>query len=193
MVEKPNKFQAALLAGIIFGVLSSIPFVNFVNLCCCLWIVAGGAVAARTLINRSPVFPVTSGEGALVGLLSGVISSLVYLVVGIPLSLLLKGSNVALTQKLAELVNDPNFRSQMEQMIRQNESQSAAEQLAGGLIFWLICSVLAIGFGALGGVIGVAMFEKRKGQPLPPMPPPPGPPGGYTGYAPPPGGQPPTY
>jgi hypothetical protein len=192
VVEKPNKFQAALLAGIIFGVLSSIPFVNFVNLCCCLWIVAGGAVAARTLINRSPVFPVTSGEGALVGLLSGVISSLVYLVVGIPLSLLLKGSNVALTQKLSELVNDPNFRTQMEEMIRQNESQSGAAQLAGGLIFWLICSVLAVGFGALGGVIGVAMFEKRKGQPMPPMQPP-GPPPGYTGYPPAPGGQPPTY
>jgi hypothetical protein len=191
VVEKPNKFQAALLAGIIFGVLSSIPFVNFVNLCCCLWIVAGGAVAARTLINRSPVFPVTSGEGALVGLLSGVISSLVYLVVGIPLSLLLKGSNVALTQKLSELVSDPNFRTQMEEMIRQNESQSGAAQLAGGLIFWLICSVLAVGFGALGGVIGVAMFEKRKGQPMPPMQP--GPPPGYTGYPPAPGGQPPTY
>ena len=190
MVEKPNKFQAALLACIIFGVLSSIPFVNFVNLCCCLWIVAGGAVAARTLINRSPVFPVTSGEGALVGVLSGLISSVVYLVVGVPLGLLLKGSNVALTQKLSEMVNDPNFRTQMEEMIRQNESQSVAAQLGGALIFWLICSVLAVGFGALGGVIGVAMFEKRKGQPMPPMQPPPQ---GYTGYPPPPGGQPPTY
>jgi hypothetical protein len=190
VVEKPNKFQAAILAGVIFGVLSSIPFVNLLNVCCCLWVVIGGAVAARTLINRSPVFPVTSGEGAVVGLLAGVISSAVYLVVGVPLSLLASGSSVALMQKLSESINDPNFRTQMEEQIRRTQSQPAVEQLAGQLLSWLICSVIAIGLATLGGVIGVAMFEKRKGQPMPPMQPPPQ---GYTGYPPPPGGQPPTY
>jgi len=189
VVEKPNKFQAAILAGVIFGVLSSIPFVNLLNVCCCLWVVIGGAVAARTLINRSPVFPVTSGEGAVVGLLSGVISSLVYLVVGVPLSLLASGSSVALLQKLSESINDPNFRAQMEEQIRRTQTQPAAEQIAGQLVSWLICSVIAIGLATLGGVIGVAMFEKRKGHPTPPM----HPPGGYTGYPPPPGSHPPTY
>jgi len=190
VVEKPNKFQAAILAGVIFGVVSSIPFVNLVNICCCLWIVIGGAMAARTLITRSPVFPVTSGEGAVVGLITGLIASGVYLVVGIPLNLLLKGSDEAIVRKMMEYVNDPNMRAQLEQMSTQSQHQSAAEQIGGILIAWIICTALAIGFGTLGGVIGVAMFEKRKGQPMPPMQPPPG---GYTGYPPPPGSQPPSY
>ena len=190
MVEKPNKMQAAILAGVIFGVVSSIPFVNWLNVCCCLWVVIGGAFAARTLIGKSPVFPVTSGDGALVGLLSGVISSVVYLVVGIPISLLLRGSDEAIVRKIMELSNDPNSRAPLEEWLRQSQTQSVAQQLAGGLVVWLVCSVVAIGFATLGGVIGVAMFEKRKGQP--PMMPPPQP-GGYTGYPPPPGGQPPTY
>ena len=189
MVEKPNKFQAALLAGIIFGVLSAIPLVQLLNFCCCLWVVIGGAVAARTLINRSPVFPVTSGEGALVGLLSGAIMSVVYLVVGIPLGLLASGSMVPLIEKFTESMNDPRVREQLEQ-VKHMANQPMVEQIAGALIQWLIISVLALGFATLGGVIGVAMFEKRKGQPMPPMQPPPQ---GYTGYPPPPGGQPPTY
>ena len=60
-----------------------------------------------------------------------------------------------------------------------------AHQVSGGS-----AGNTAAGIAALGGVIGVAMFEKRKGQP-PMMPP--QQPGGYTGYPPPPGGQPPTY
>ena len=190
MVEKPNKLQAAILAGVIFGVLSSIPFVNFVNICCCLWVIAGGAVAARTLIGKSPVFPVTSGDGALVGLLSGGIMSGVYLIIGIPLSLVLQGSNEMILRKFMEYSNDPNVRKAVEDQIAVAQTQSIAQQLAAQLISWLICSVIALGFATLGGVIGVAMFEKRKGQP-PMMPPQQQ--GGYTGYPPPPGGQPPTY
>ena len=189
MVEKPNKFQAAILAGIIFGLLSAIPFVQLVNACCCLWVVIGGAFAARTLITRSPVFPVSSGDGALVGLMSGAVMSVIYLVVGIPLGLLASGSTMALVQRFAESVSDPKVREQLEQ-VRQMQGQPMAEQIAGALVQWLIVSVLAIGFATLGGVIGVAMFEKRKGQP-PTMPP--QPPAGYPGYPPPPGGQPPTY
>ena len=128
MVEKPNKLQAALLAGIIFGALSAIPLVQLLNLCCCLWVVIGGAVAARTLINRSPVFPVTSGEGALVGLLSGAIMSVIYLVVGIPLGLLASGSIVPLIEKFTESMNDPRVHEQIEQL-KHMQNQPMVEQI----------------------------------------------------------------
>ncbi|HLG18112.1 MAG TPA: hypothetical protein VJH03_26965 [Blastocatellia bacterium] len=171
MVEKPNKLQAALLAGIIFGALSSIPFVNWANLCCCLWVVIGGAVAARTLINRSPVFPVTSGDGAAVGAITGAISAGVYLVLGIPLALLTNELVISFMQNLLSGVQDPNVRRAFEDAVRQARTQSIGEQLGGALLQWLIVSALAVGFATLGGVIGVAIFEKRKGQPMPPSAP----------------------
>jgi hypothetical protein len=53
------------------------------------------------------------------------------------------------------------------------------------LVVWVMFTVVAIGAAALGGVIGVAIFEKRKGQPYPPQPPVSS--GGFRtpGYAPP--------
>lgn len=183
MVEKPSKLQPALIGGVILGVLSSIPFVNFGNCLCCMWILIGGAIAARTLINRSPVFPVSSGDGAGVGAIAGAIGSAVYLVLGIPLGLLMPETGIGVMRWLSTIINDPNFRAQMEQAIRQSEGAPMAERIGSALISWLVFSVLCVGFATLGGVIGVALFEKRKGQQIPP--PPPQPPYG--------GGVPPQY
>jgi hypothetical protein len=181
VVERPNKFQAALMAGIIFGVLSSIPFVNFINICCCLWFVIGGAMAARSLINRSTVFPVTSGEGAAVGALAGAICAAVDLVLGMPLALLTNELVFGALQGFITSVQDPRLREQFEEVMRASRDQPIAQQILGHLFQWLILAAVGTGFATLGGVIGVAMFEKRKGQPMPP--PPPGP-GGYQGYPP---------
>ena len=190
MVEKPNKFQAAILGGVVLGLLSSIPPINFVNICCCLWVLLGGVIAARTLIKRSPVFPVTTGEGATVGALAGVIGSLILLVISVPLGLMGigEGMTYSLLEWMGEVSNNPQMREQMQQMIaelqRQAATQSVGQKLVSALFAWLITAVIYIGFATLGGIIGVAMFEKRKGQPMPPMAPP-GAPGYGPGFAPP--------
>lgn len=190
MVEKPNKFQAAILGGVVLGLLSSIPPINFVNICCCLWVLLGGVIAARTLIKRSPVFPVTTGEGATVGALAGVIGSLILLVISVPLGLMGVGEGMTYSflEKIGDAANNPEVREQMrvmiEQMQRQAATQSVGQKLVGALFAWLITAVIYIGFATLGGIIGVALFEKRKGQPMPPMAPP-GAPGYGPGFAPP--------
>ena len=53
------------------GVLSALPLVAAGNLCCCLWVVSGGVVAAY-LLQQNQSAPITPGDGALVGLLAGV-------------------------------------------------------------------------------------------------------------------------
>jgi hypothetical protein len=187
MLEKPSKIVPALVGGIILGALSSIPFVNLGNACCCLWVLLGGAIAAKMLINRSPVYPVQYGDGATVGLLAGAIGSLVNLVIGVPLGLLVgQTAMLSLLDWMRNLVGqDPNARAQIEQAMRQYQNRSFAEGLVQALIYWVIGAVITIGFGALGGVIGVALFEKRKGGPPQGYPPP------SSGYPPPPPGYPP--
>jgi hypothetical protein len=57
------------------------------------------------------------------------------------------------------------------------------------LVIWLVFTLIAVGMATLGGIIGVAIFEKRKGnQPPPVYPPQDYPPPGYgpSGYGPPP-------
>jgi hypothetical protein len=190
VVAKPNKLQAAMMAGVIFGLLSAIPFVNLVNLCCCLWVVIGGLVAARTLINRSPL-PVNHGDGAAVGAIAGSIAAAINLVVGIPLAILTAPLVLRLFRDFFAGFQDPSVREQFERMMSDAQTQSIPQQLAGQLVMWLITSAISIGFAALGGVIGVALFEKRKGQPTPP----PTGSGGYPTTYPPqqPGGTQPPY
>ena len=38
--------QPALVGGLVMGVLTALPIISAGNLCCCLWVLSGGAVAA---------------------------------------------------------------------------------------------------------------------------------------------------
>jgi hypothetical protein len=52
------------------------------------------------------------------------------------------------------------------------------------LVIWVVFAIVGISVAALGGLLGVAMFEKRKGQQYPPQEPPSS--AGFSpGYAPP--------
>jgi hypothetical protein len=191
VVEKPSKFQPALVGGLILGFLSAIPFVNLGNCFCCLWVLLGGAIAARILIKRSP-FPVTTGEGAIVGALAGVVGAAITLVVGLPLSLAIPDMQTMMLGWFEGMTPDPAAKEQIRQMMEQVEGQPLGQRVVAGLFGWLIGAFFTVAFAALGGIIGVAMFEKRKGQEPPAGPmgyPPQGPPPGYAPQGPPPGPQ----
>ena len=75
---KASLTQPALIGGLVVGVLSALPLISVGNLCCCLWIVSGGVVAAYVL-QQNQTAPIAAGDGALVGLLAGVAGAFVYL------------------------------------------------------------------------------------------------------------------
>jgi hypothetical protein len=154
-----NKLKPALLGGLIVGVLSAIPIVNY---CCCIWGLAGGALAAMLYVKASPT-PVKMGEGAMLGGLAGVVGAIIYLVIGVPLAFLVVGASAYEEQLARTGVNIP---------------------FSGALLFvvgGLIGAVCLIVISVLGGLIGTAIFEKRKGNAVPPPPPNMGGPGGYPG------------
>lgn len=153
-----NKLKPALLGGLIVGVLSAIPFINY---CCCIWTIGGGALAAYLYVKSSPV-PVRTGDGAIVGGLAGIIGGIIYLVIGLPLTLLFGAA--AMQERL---------------------TRTGIEFPVSGMVLMIVAAIIGAVIVALlttlGGVIGVAIFEKRKGNgPVPPSPPNPvATPGGY--------------
>jgi hypothetical protein len=173
MVEKPSRLQPALLGGLVLGVGSVIPGLSYANLCCCGWAIVGGALAAYLLIKRSPILPIAKGEGAGVGALAGVVGSCIYLLIGVPLSLLGWSGVVAQMQERADTIEDLAAR----QMFRQLVATMEDHPVLISLLIWLVFGIVAIGMAAVGGVIGTAIFEKRKGRPDSPSGPPPGAPG----------------
>lgn len=168
MAEVDRK-QPAIIGGIIVGVLSVIPLVNLGNTCCCLYALIGGAVAAKLLIDRSPQ-PVKAGDGATIGLMAGAIGGAIYIVIGLPLGLMANKLSIGIFESLSNMVNDPNFQNTMGRVIEQMRNQSLAERLAAGVVSAIIFAVLLAGFTTLGGLLGVALFEKRKDN-VPPPPP----------------------
>ena len=183
MTEKPKKLQPALIGGLVVGLLSVIPVIS---VGCCLWGLIGGAVAAYILIKRSPVFRVTSGDGAVVGLLAGLVGSFIMVVINVWRSLAQWPQVLEQIRQQASNQSDPNAQETIKNLVAFLEHNS----LLGALLIWLIFAVVVIGMSLLGGIIGVALFERRKGEPIPPQGPPPGypPPPNFTPPGPPPGG-----
>jgi hypothetical protein len=144
-----NKLKPALLGGLIVGILSAIPLLNY---CCCIWGIGGGLLAGFLYIKSSPV-PVKIGEGAVIGVLSGIIGAVLYFAIGVPIAYFISGAN-------------------LEQTLR-----GAGLQLPGGLsglaifvVSGLIGGAALLVLSIVGGLISVPIFEKRKDV-LPPPPP----------------------
>jgi len=163
--------QPALMGGLLAGFLSVIPGISLGNACCCAWLLVGGAVAAKMVINRTPR-PVKSGEGAQIGAIAGLIAAGVYLVISIPLTLFGIGERVyqALLERLAESNGSPDMQEWVRKVKELSESQTPAQRLISALPILIAAGVLFTGFSTLGGLLGVALFEKRRDQPPPPPP-----------------------
>lgn len=151
-----DKTQPAIFGGLVMGVLSALPIVSAGNLCCCLWVVSGGIVAAYILQQNQPT-PITQGDGAFVGLLAGICGAFVYLVISIPITLLIAPMERLAMQRLVELGGGmpPEFR------------EYVGRYVGGGLrlVFgFMIMLCLGAIFSTIGGLVGAIIFRK----PLPP-------------------------
>jgi len=152
-----NKLKTALIGGVIVGLLSAIPLVNY---CCCIWGIGGGLVAGLIYIKGSPT-KVAVGDGAMTGALAGVVGAVIYLIIGLPIVLLFGAAS-----------------------IEESLSKSGVQMPLSGTLMLVVGSLLAavglIVLATLGGLLAIPIFEKRKDDAVPPPPPVGGVGGGYA-------------
>ncbi len=160
----PAKTQPALLGGLAIGVLSALPVVSLAN-CCCAWILFGGALAAYLMQQNHPE-PVGVGDGAVVGLLAGIVGAFVWLLLFIPLTALLSPFQSRMIQRMLSSANDmpPEVRAMLEGFA------SGGGAGIGVVFFFFVMLCVSSFFGMIGGLFGALMF--RKNGPPPPPPPP---------------------
>lgn len=144
-----NKLKPALLGGLIVGILSAIPFLNY---CCCIWGIGGGLLAGMLYIKSAPV-PVKVGEGAVVGVLTGIVGAILYFLISVPIGYFLSSAQLEETLVRAGVQLPPGVSGLLLFVLAG---------LLGGL-FLLVLSII-------GGLIAVPIFEKRKDAPPPPPP-----------------------
>lgn len=145
-----NKLKPALLGGLIVGILSAIPFLNY---CCCIWGIGGGLLAGMLYIKSAPV-PVKVGEGAVIGVLAGIIGGVIYFAIGLPIAYFISGAQLEETLSRAGL-----------------QLPAGLSGLALFAVSYLIGAICLLVLAIIGGLISVPIFEKRKDGPPPPPPP----------------------
>jgi hypothetical protein len=144
------------------GVLSALPLISAGNFCCCLWVVAGGAIAAY-LLQQNMSVPITPGDGALVGLLAGLTGAFVQFLVGIPISILVAPMERAMLQRVLEMAGNmpPEMRDAVERYSGSGAQFGVAGMLVAkfvGLVFGLFVGAI---FATIGGVLGAILFKKE--------------------------------
>jgi hypothetical protein len=159
---KPSYAQPALIGGVVMGVLSALPLVAAGNLCCCLWIVSGGAIAAY-LLQQNQSTPLTPGDGALVGLLAGLVGALVQFLVSIPIGILVAPLERAMLERVIEMAGTmpPEMRDALGRYTGASGEFSIGLMILrkiAELIFWLFVSAI---FSTLGGLLGAMVFRRQ--------------------------------
>lgn len=163
-----NSMKPALIGGVVGGILTALPFVNT---CCCLWGLAGGALAVMLAVKESQV-PLQMGDGVKMGAIAGAIATGIYLIVGVPLGLITGRASMSAMSGYLEQMN-PEMAEQIRMQSDVMQSASMGAQLAAMIPSILLVACILIVMSILGGILGVSIFEKRKGGVAGTPPPPP--------------------
>jgi len=155
-MNKEYYFKAALIGGCVAGFLSIIPIVHLLNVICCLWVLVGGGIAVYILSTSAPG-PITYGDGAVVGLLAGLIAGVISGVLHLLIPFASIGAGLAFLERFADRI--PHFIDFPG--MAKTAAVGAWMMIVGLFSRIIICAI----FGTLGGVIGTAIFVRKKEEP----------------------------
>lgn len=147
------------------GVLSALPLVNTLNVCCCLWVVTGGVIAAYFL-QQNQSSPVSAGDGAIVGFLAGLVGSLVMFLLSIPIGMLIAPFERQMVERALSMSTNlpPELRGVLESYGEPRTDLGFIGQAILRIIAAFIFLIIGSIFSTIGGLLGAAIF--RRSTPL---------------------------
>jgi hypothetical protein len=158
--QRPGMLRPALVGGIVAGVLTAVPLVNCF---CCLWVIGGAVLAAYLFAKESPG-PMTSGDGAVVGILAGIIAAVTDAFASIPFETMNREYVQRFMDELSQFSD--KMPSGWENWLERRAGEFSPAWFLLGL---LASAVIYAALGAVGGTIGASIFGKKKIPPLPPQ------------------------
>jgi len=150
--------QPALAGGMFLGLLSSLPFISAGNCICCAWVLGGGALATLLLTKQRPS-GVALGDGAFVGVLSGLFGAVVATLVSIPVRILSARLFASQQQAMEEALREIGAEGPLRDLMLRVASPEIS---AATLLFTFFMNLLVYAlFAMIGGILTVAILERR--------------------------------
>lgn len=146
--------RPAVTGGLALGVLSGIPYIGT---CCCLWALGGGGLATWLLNTQRPG-GLKYSDGALGGVLSGLIGAIISTIIYIPVQILL------LTPEAVE-----RARAQFQQAQMPPEAIDMIMRFmqpgvdVSRTLITLLLNMVGLGlFAMIGGIITAAILARKR-------------------------------
>ena len=152
MNTKPDKLVPSIIGGVIIGIFSTIPGLNFINCFCCAGIILGGFAAVFIYKKTGGEIELTYSDGALLGVLSGILG----VIFGAIINSII-GTNVeqVLEQVMQNIDDLPPEAEEILFYFKEHSGQLFMLGIATSLVLNVI-------FGLLGGIIGVSILGKKE-------------------------------
>lgn len=156
----PSKQQSIILGGVVAGLLST-SYLGLINLLCCAGVIIGALVAVWHYTDTHGL-TIPAGQGAVIGLLAGLVGTVISLILNYILIEMGIRSDQAITQFILNTFGSNMPPEQYDAMVEQmNADLTLSAYLANGLF----AAVVSLVFGAIGGAIGASVFKKGEESP----------------------------
>jgi hypothetical protein len=153
--------QPALTGGMFLGVLSSVPFIQAGNLFCCMWVLLGGGIAAIMVVRQRPA-GITYGDGAFVGVLSGLFGAVVGTILQMSFRAIASRFFESQQQQLEQMLTQIGAEGPMRDWVLRSMS---GEISATTVTFTFFANVIAYSlFAMIGGILTIALLNRRKAR-----------------------------
>jgi hypothetical protein len=150
----------------VMTLLAVVPILNFINLFCCAGIILGG-LTGTYFYNREIAdtnLQLQNKDGVIIGILSGIITAIIATGVSVLFSMFTQQNPITETMVLFEGMDlPPEFHEQLNKL--SNEYNQYGYSPTMTIISFVMYLILYPLFGALGGMIGVAILKKKNVTP----------------------------
>ena len=166
-MQQPSKFAPVLISSVVMIILLLFPVLNLINLICCAGIIIGGASGtyyyAKQLDKAGQV--IQNKDGIMIGLLSGIISAIIYVIFSTLITMIAKQNPVELVYEMTQQYGfniPPETETILKQIKNDYETNGFSFFMIGAqLVSTMVSNCIS---GPLGGLLAASMYNKKKNQ-----------------------------
>jgi hypothetical protein len=154
-----NFIQPAITGGMFLGLLSSMPLISAGNFLCCMWVLLGGGIAAVLLTRQRPLSSITYGDGAFVGVMSGLFGAVIGTVVQLAFRVITAPFVQNQKDDYEKLMKQVGLEGPMRDFLLRTFSGEISTLT---VMFTFVSNLLVYAlFAMIGGIIALAILRKR--------------------------------